>query len=1020
MKASTVSDLSGPGDDQRRDGFAGGGAARRLAGRDRELDRLAGILHAADRSSQAVAVVGDPGIGKTRLLHEFIRLAGERGAGVGYGAATEFERHQAFGVFQEALVELVAGAHPARLGVLGKERLDLLRGAFPGLAVPPTGRPAAAVPDVERFRLYRAVAALLGVLARPKRLVLMLDDLHWADQGSIELCAHLLRHPPAAGLVLALAYRSRQVPVRLAAALAAVGAQPVGLARHRVHTVELGPLPFEDATGLLPERADRRTRERLYRLSEGNPLYLEALARNAGRGGAGAGVPGRPAPAPSGPIHTALAAELSALAPVPLLVARAAAVVGDPCEPTVLAEVAQLPLGTVLPVLDELVARDLLRPDRMAGRFRFRHPLVRRAGYQSCGAGWRVAAHERAAAVLRSRGAPVTAQARHVERCAVPGDRQHLATLIAAADTALHSTPAVAAHWLAAALRLMPDDAAPGSGPEQPSGLEEPSRLELLGRLAQALGVSGRLRESRRVLHELLGLLPRGTGRRAYTACFCAMVERLLGRFAEAHALLLAELEDVADPDSRATVIIKLGLASGYLLNGGVRAERDWAGEAARTADRLGEPRLRAAALALRGLAILMGKGPDAGTGDRVEVAAADLSAAALAMDALPDGQLAGQTVPMLALGWAELFLERYADAERHLTRAMGVARTSGQVYLYTHLTLALGSVYGRTGKLEQAASCFDDALDAALLTGSDELRTMAQASRCWVLAWRGDLAGAARAGEEAVAVAGTVRDYFFALSRFRLAQVRFYAGDLDGCAELLLDGCGGPDLPGLEPVSRLRACELLAAVDAARSRPERVRTWTELARRTAAAVGTPTCTGLASLGQARVLQAGGDPVRALTCADAAAEAFERAGTRVDLGRAHLIAGQILATAGDQAAARARFAMAREHFAGCGAELFGRLAVREERRANARRPRRRDRSPVTPAQAPAGGLTRREHDIARLVATGLTNRQIADRLYLSPRTVESHLARVFAKLGVGTRSAVGPALRPDRVDRSSL
>src|SRR5437667_10155325 len=61
MKASTVSDLSGPGDDQRRDGFAGGGAARRLAGRDRELDRLAGILHAADGTSPAVASVGGPG-----------------------------------------------------------------------------------------------------------------------------------------------------------------------------------------------------------------------------------------------------------------------------------------------------------------------------------------------------------------------------------------------------------------------------------------------------------------------------------------------------------------------------------------------------------------------------------------------------------------------------------------------------------------------------------------------------------------------------------------------------------------------------------------------------------------------------------------------------------------------------------------------------------------------------------------------------------------------------------------------
>jgi DNA-binding CsgD family transcriptional regulator len=947
----------------------------RLVGRSQELDCLVGLLDGDDGGAgRAVAVVGEPGIGKTRLLHELVRLAGERGVPVARGAATEFERHQAFGVFQEALGDLLASVDAARLAPLGAAQLALLSSVFPALPVPRAGEP---VPDVERFRLYRAVGELLAVLARPGRLVLVLDDLHWADQGSIELCAHLLRHPPAAGLILALAYRTRQLPVRLAVALAAVAGQ------HRVSTLQLGPLAFEDAAILLSERVDRPTRERLYRLSEGNPLYLEALRRAADPDGAG-----------ERPIQLRLAAEFTTLGPVPLLVAQSAAVLGDAGEPAVLAEVAELPLDTVLSALDELVARDLLRPAEVPGRFRFRHPLVRRAGYQSSRAGWRVGAHARAAAALRTRGAPVTAQARHVERCAVRGDEQQLATLVAAADSAMHGTPAVAAHWLAAALRLLP------------AGAEGQQRLDLLNRLAQALGVSGRLRDSRRILHQLLELLPRRTGRRAYTACFCAMVERLLGRFAEAHALLLAELADIADPETPAAVIVKIGLASGYLLGGGFRTDRDWAREAAQTADRLGDPRLRAAALATQGLAILMGAGT--GTGDRSEVAAAAVHAAAQAMDALPDGQLAGQTVPMLALGWGELFLERYADAERHLTRAIGVARTSGQVYLYTHLTLALGSVHGRTGDLARAASCFDDALDAALLTGSDELRTMAQASRCWILTWQGDLDAAARAGEEAVAVAGSVRDYFFAVSRFRLAQVRFHAGDLDGCAELLLDGCGGLDLGGLDPVSRIRACQLLAAVDAARSRPDRIGTWTGLATRIAAAAGTAICTGLAQLGEAEA-KLGSDPLRALELADAAARAFESTGTRVDLGRAHLVAGTILAGTGDQAAARARFALAQEQFAACGADLFLRLANREERRANARRPRRRE--------AAASGLSGRERDIAHLVATGLTNREIAERLYLSPRTVESHLARVFAKLGVRTRAAVGHVLGPDRQDR---
>ena len=80
--------------------------------------------------------------------------------------------------------------------------------------------------------------------------------------------------------------------------------------------------------------------------------------------------------------------------------------------------------------------------------------------------------------------------------------------------------------------------------------------------------------------------------------------------------------------------------------------------------------------------------------------------------------------------------------------------------------------------------------------------------------------------------------------------------------------------------------------------------------------------------------------------------------------------------------------------------------AREQRRMNARRPRRRS--------APGADLTVREREIAKLVAVGLTNREIAERMYLSPRTVEAHLARLFAKLGVATRTAVAHALtRPD-------
>jgi DNA-binding NarL/FixJ family response regulator len=94
-------------------------------------------------------------------------------------------------------------------------------------------------------------------------------------------------------------------------------------------------------------------------------------------------------------------------------------------------------------------------------------------------------------------------------------------------------------------------------------------------------------------------------------------------------------------------------------------------------------------------------------------------------------------------------------------------------------------------------------------------------------------------------------------------------------------------------------------------------------------------------------------------------------------------------------------------FETCGAGLFVDQATRELRRMNARQPRRG-------SAQPRGVLTDREQEIAKLVAVGLTNRQIAERLYLSSRTVEAHVARLFAKLGVATRAAVAHALtRPD-------
>jgi DNA-binding NarL/FixJ family response regulator len=155
-----------------------------------------------------------------------------------------------------------------------------------------------------------------------------------------------------------------------------------------------------------------------------------------------------------------------------------------------------------------------------------------------------------------------------------------------------------------------------------------------------------------------------------------------------------------------------------------------------------------------------------------------------------------------------------------------------------------------------------------------------------------------------------------------------------------------------------------------------------------------------------------------LAAAEAAAESFELAGTRIEIGRCHLLAGQALGAIGEVDRARDRFAQARALFADCGAQLFLEVTVREERRMNARMPRRSRQSGARGTD-PTGDpvrrhLTAREYDVAGQAAQGLSNRQIAEKLHLSTRTVELHLSRVFAKLGVSSRAAVAAqwAARP--------
>ena len=521
----------------------------------------------------------------------------------------------------------------------------------------------------ERYRVHRAMRELLERLAARRPLVLALDDVHWAEPASLDLLTALLRSSPGAAVFVVLAARPRQVSDRLQTALERTDRQG-GLTR-----LELAGLPREAASALLGKDVGHGRADQLYEESGGNPFYLEQLARSDGAAGAarrplaGAGLEAVGVPAA---VIASLTEELGLLSPDTQRVLRGAAVSGDPFELDLASAAAGIDKATAMESCDEVLSLGLVRPTDIPRRFRFRHPLVRRAVYESAPGGWRLGAHERAAQILADGGAPATARAHHVEFVARPGDRAAVAVLTEAGTAALLRAPASAARWLSAALRLMPIDAP----------LEQ--RVGLLLFRARALAAQDRLAESHVDLLESIALAPaEAVALRVQLATTCAGVERLLGRHEEAHERLLACLEQLPDPAAPDAISLTIELAIDALFRAEPESVRDWAGRALQAARELGERPLVAAAAALLTLGHAV-----AGSMTEAQAAYAETSALVAAMS---DAELGARVDAVAYLCSAGTFLDRYDEACAHGERALRLGRAAG--HLHPTLLPALGGL---------------------------------------------------------------------------------------------------------------------------------------------------------------------------------------------------------------------------------------------------------------------------------------------------------------------------------------
>ncbi|EWM18992.1 LuxR family transcriptional regulator [Kutzneria sp. 744] len=942
-----------------------------MVGRQWELAYLKGILVAAagGNATRVAEVVGESGIGKSRLLGELGAAAAREGWTVLTGHASEPDRGSRFGVFGDALGEHIALLDP-----------------------------------VEPLRLRLGIRSLLEQLAPGRGLVLILDDLHWGDEASLELLGYLVRHPPRRPLVLAVAYRPSLAPGRLTTVLAQAERQG------RADRVELGPLDVEAVAEFLgPDVSTRRCRA-LHEASGGCPFYLAALAQvpedqlqtellagpppdGTRSGDAVMSVKDVPAV-----VRASVQAEMAVLPDGVRVIAQAAAVAGDLFEPDVVAAIAGMNRQDTDRAVDELVARDLIRP-KGRGRFGYWLPMMRAAAYASGGGGWLIQAHARAWEALEERGASALRRAHHVERCARTGDERAIAVLVDAARTTAARAPANAAHWLSLALDLLPD-----------KGEDDARRLELLADMATFLGMSGQLEQARDALHEVVRLLPRdAVDQRVHAVGFCATIEHLLGRHAEAGALLLAELHRLperrhdggSELDDRFTAL-KLKLATANLLCGDFAQTRTWVSAARRAVGGAGDRLMSAAATSVLALA-------DYAVAD-IPAAQHNCDRAAELVDGLTDGELARQLDTVVWLGWAEQCLERYDPARRHLERGLSLCRATGQHHLVTYLLVGLGSTLRWQGQLREAANTVAEARESGQPVHSPALRAATLAMRCRIATFTGDPDQAVRLGEEACQLAGPADDWLSVLASAFFAHARLMAGDPQGCVSTLVDAGGGAELPMIPKPARPGWFDVLTTAALALDNTREGEQWATRAETTAAHLGLAGSTAFAQLARARVQYATGDTVGAAGTAHAAAAAFQQTGEPFDEGCAWLLAGTATARTGPRAEALHELEQAYALFVQCHAIGLRHHAARELRKLGRRVPKGVSGQRNARNALGAAALTRRETEIARWVTQGLTSRQIATKLYLSPRTVEHHVASIRAKFGVTTRAGVVTAL----------